>query len=229
LISVLIVIDMRAYKFLSQEYGLKSLQKKRLKLSRLNDLNDPFELVPYDLTDPKIRKAAVDTKEQLGNDRGILCLSLHWRNPVIWAHYADKHKGLCLGFEVSDINNDVVESEASLVTYVGNKLSFPTDFSTMPDEERYQFVRNVLFTKFEPWAYEEEVRLWASLENEEEGLYFMNFQQSLQLVEVIVGARCGLTLSEIRTLGQVSDEVAIRKARAAYDQFQMTEDEDWNN
>lgn len=35
-------------------------------------------------------------------DCGILCFSKNWNNPVQWAHYADKHKGFCLGFDVPD-------------------------------------------------------------------------------------------------------------------------------
>jgi len=48
---------MRAYKFLNQQYGLKSLYERRLRRTRINELNDPFELRPYDLTNPKVRWA----------------------------------------------------------------------------------------------------------------------------------------------------------------------------
>jgi len=34
---------MRFYHFLSQKYALKALKKKRLKLSVIDKLNDPFE------------------------------------------------------------------------------------------------------------------------------------------------------------------------------------------
>jgi len=33
---------MRAYKFLNEKWGLAALNEKRLKLSRIFDLNDPF-------------------------------------------------------------------------------------------------------------------------------------------------------------------------------------------
>lgn len=41
---------MRAYKFLDQKFGLKSLSERRLKISTLHDLNDPFELLPYEMS-----------------------------------------------------------------------------------------------------------------------------------------------------------------------------------
>jgi hypothetical protein len=37
---------MRVYKFLSEHFGLKSLYERRLKISRLYELNDPFDHTP---------------------------------------------------------------------------------------------------------------------------------------------------------------------------------------
>jgi hypothetical protein len=34
---------MRVYKFLSAKFGLKVVEECRIKISELNDLNDPFE------------------------------------------------------------------------------------------------------------------------------------------------------------------------------------------
>jgi hypothetical protein len=48
---------MRAYRFLNEKFGLISLREKRLKISLLDDLNDPFELLPYEMTDPNRRIA----------------------------------------------------------------------------------------------------------------------------------------------------------------------------
>lgn len=39
---------MRIYKFLSKEFALKSLRERRLKISLLSQLNDPFEMLPFD-------------------------------------------------------------------------------------------------------------------------------------------------------------------------------------
>ena len=213
---------MRVYKFLDKKYGLKSLCEKRLKLSRLDDLNDPFELAPFNLTDPSRRQAFLKTKKDLGETKGMLCFSSDWCDPVIWAHYSDKHQGLCLGFEIPDIKANDAESECARVIYIEDPLPFPTNFTDLKDEERYQIVRKILFTKFKHWAYEKEVRQWAVLESEENGHYFVEFNKNLRLVEVIVGARSELTPNEISEQGKLSSEVKITKARPAYDQFKMT-------
>ena len=63
----------RASKFLDAQFGLESLREKRLKISTLNDLNDPFELLPYEMSDRNPRSALRETRDQLARDRGILC------------------------------------------------------------------------------------------------------------------------------------------------------------
>ena len=49
---------MRAYKFLNAEFGLESLKEKRLKISTIHELNDPFELQPFKVpSSPRLREA----------------------------------------------------------------------------------------------------------------------------------------------------------------------------
>lgn len=47
----------RVYKFTLAQYGISSLQEKRLKVSTIADLNDPFDLCALDTTDPVISDA----------------------------------------------------------------------------------------------------------------------------------------------------------------------------
>jgi hypothetical protein len=83
---------MRVYKFLDTHFGMKTLAEKRLKISTLEDLNDPFELLCFEMTD-KIKRPAVNlARKEWGATTGMLCFSSEWRDPVIWAHYSDKHR-----------------------------------------------------------------------------------------------------------------------------------------
>jgi len=43
--------NMRVYEFLNAAFGLKTQYEKRAKISRINDVNDPFNLHPFDLSD----------------------------------------------------------------------------------------------------------------------------------------------------------------------------------
>jgi len=147
-----------------------------------------------------------------------------WSNPVIWAHYGDKHRGLCLGFEVPEMHGDPENDESHHVNYIATPLLFPLDFDNLPDLERFETVQKILFTKFDHWAYEQEVRVWAPLQNEENGLHYLEFDDKLKLVEVIIGAKCTLPKSAItRALGALAGQVKIITARASYDKFEMVE------
>ncbi len=144
--QVLCSASMRAYKFLDAEFGLKSLRERRLKISTLHDLNDPFELLPYEMSDRNHRSALRETRNQMARNRGILCFSADWRDPVIWAHYSDKHRGLCLGFEIPD-------EKCSRVRYVVSRLPFPARLALADAEKLHS-------TKYINWKYEQEIRVW---------------------------------------------------------------------
>jgi len=217
---------MRAYKFIDARFGLKSLYERRLKQSRLHELNDPFELTPYDLTDATLRRAFLRTRDDLGKDKGILCFSEYWHNPVIWAHYSDKHRGLCLGFEIPAIQEGT-EEECRRIHYITERLQFPPNFLDRPDTDRLPIMLEVLFTKFKHWEYEKEIRFWAPLQHEEDGLHFLEFDDKMRLAEVIVGQECTLPRAAIaRALGSLTGEVKITKACASYDKFEMVEDDE---
>ena len=47
---------MKLFHLLDSEFGLQDLRKQRLKIARLDDLNDPFELVAADQSEKPRRK-----------------------------------------------------------------------------------------------------------------------------------------------------------------------------
>ncbi len=201
---------MLAYRFLDSQFGLKSLREKRLKVSVLRDLNDPFELLPYEMSDPNRRRALRKTRDEFASRRGILCFSADWRDPVIWAHYGDRHRGLCLGFDIPD-------DKCRRVEYTSKRLALPA---------RPELVdaRALLFTKYMNWAYEREIRVCASLNTEENGLYFSYFGDGLRLVKVIAGATCSLSESEITGALEPLTGVPVIKARAGFRAFEIVKD-----
>jgi hypothetical protein len=93
---------MRVYHILPAKYAIEDLERRRLKIARLDDLNDPFELMSCELPTPAHREAFQHYKASVARRYGALCFSRAWKNPVLWSHYGDKHKGICLGFDVPD-------------------------------------------------------------------------------------------------------------------------------
>lgn len=203
---------MRVYKFLDEEFGLKTLRERKVKISTLDDLNDPFELLPYDIRDKNLRRVLQNTRNTVARNRGMLCFSAGWRDPVIWAHYARKHHGFCLGFEVPD-------ETCKRVRYVSRRLTFPRVPGPADSDA-------LLFTKYANWAYEEEIRIWAALNEKEDDLYFSKFGDHLRLFKVIAGARCLIPEKVIKeTLGTSADEMTLIKARAGFGKFEVVKNE----
>ena len=75
------------------------------------------------LSNPAEIKAIHNARDELfhKNGRGILCFSLNWTSLLLWAHYADNHKGICLGFDLQDGPDWYVYP----VSYVKERPSIP--------------------------------------------------------------------------------------------------------
>ena len=205
--------DIRVYHFLKAKHALDDLRHCRLKISRIMELNDPFEFLGVDLSDPTLRRALKKTKQQLSKTNGLLCFSKTWRNPVLWGHYADSHRGICLGF-------DVPRTFLTEVKYVTCR---PPPLPKVLDET---FMKHLLFTKFSHWQYEQEYRAFVNLEKETDGLYFMSFSDKLKLRRVIVGEQSGVTRASVAdALEGIETEIKKFKARAGFRSFEVVPNE----
>lgn len=209
---------MRVFHLTHAEHALSDIALRRLKIARIADLNDPFELLAANLGGNKpLRRRIRVWRQELHKTTGLLCFSRDWYSPVLWSHYADKHRGICLGFELSD-------SSAQPVDYVEGRLRVPPNFPTAQPDLDEPFVRQLLKTKFLHWKYENEVRVFIGLDKRtiERGLYFFPFSDDLKLTEVILGPLCELPLDTVRTFvrGTYPDAIVIR-ARLGFKRFQV--------
>src|SRR2546429_474927 len=64
-------------------------------------MNDPFELTGGLPCDPQLRGHLTTLISRLNKWCGVLCFSRDWQNAMLWSHYGDKHKGICLGLDIS--------------------------------------------------------------------------------------------------------------------------------
>lgn len=198
---------MRVYHFLNSEYGLKDLREKRLKVSSILQLNDPFEFLGIDLANPVLRRSMKLEKKKLAQEVGLICFSRNWQNPVQWAHYANNHKGICLGFDVP----------ATLL----RKIKYVRERITARNHSEADNIAKLLTTKFSHWSYEEESRMFVDLGESEEGLHYKNFSDDLALKQVIIGFRSDATKRKIVESYGSEKEIEIFKARAAFKSFKI--------
>jgi len=209
---------MRVYLFVEARWALDNIRKRRLKVCRFFDLNDPFELLGGGLGDKELRKKVKGWAEKLNKQDGLLCFTTGWKNPLMWSHYGERHKGMCLGFDVSDNN-------LNAVTYSPKRMPL-AKWKTVgavnpPNELRNSF----LTTKYVSWEYEDERRVilpLGSLSNEGK-LFFKPFDHTLKLVEVIAGHRCCVKWKPL-IKGAVNDLPVVPKlikARLAFRKFKV--------
>lgn len=174
----------RAYHLLNSEHGLSNLRHKRLKIAQLQDLNDPFDLWALAQPNPQLRVALRRYRTQFARDFGLICFSKNWHNPVLWGHYGDHHRGICLGFDLNP-------TKTHEVSYKMERPQLKQLDSVTTD--------NLLYVKFKDWSYEEEVRMFTSLKDKDPAtsLYFIGFCDDCALREVIVGPLSGVTQQDL--------------------------------
>jgi hypothetical protein len=81
---------------------------------------------------------------------GIVCFSKVRNDILMWAHYADKHRGLSLEFDGSD--NCLFFGEAQPVEY--------EDYTPIPlSEDKERQMTRIILTKSRHWSYEQEYRI----------------------------------------------------------------------
>jgi hypothetical protein len=208
---------MRVYKFLEKNWALVALRDRRLKIARFAGLNDPFDLLPFASPETADRRLALATTLDDMNARaGWVCFSRTWSNPIIWTHYAEQHRGLCLGFDIPDESGQPVR-------YVEQREPFPA-MEGLTEPEQVAVMNRMLFTKFSQWAYEDEVRVPIKLDpatETEDGLYLMEFGDDLRLREVVVGIRSAICRREIELALGGTKGVEIIRAEASTDRFDI--------
>jgi len=93
---------MRVYNLTTAQYALSNIALRRLKVARYDQLNDPFELLAIDVASRDLRAGILAKKTQVHSQEGLICFSRSWKNPLLWSHYAEKHAGIGLGFEIPE-------------------------------------------------------------------------------------------------------------------------------
>ena len=207
---------MLVYHILSAKWAIEDLKRRRLKIARLDELNDPFELMCCELPTPAAREAYRCYKANEALKYGVLCFSRAWKNPVLWSHYGDKHKGICLGFEVP------AESVVR-VTYTAARPQLPPN----PADLSEAFCRQLRTTKYKGWKYERESRRFVSInptEEREGGHYYFDFCMHLQVKQIIIGPLCDVDATLNAAIKPYAGEVDVLKARLAFRSFEVTKD-----
>lgn len=180
---------MIVYKYLSRT---EVLENSSIRFTQAGALNDPFETTPcyseykefligeiarkhggsiplerIPNLSPTIDEVISNITQTLGLYFVILSLTKKNNNGLMWAHYANSHKGFAIGFDSESSffqpgNGKAVDGLRDVV-YSANRAIVPEGgLSSMTPEELKKMNEHYFFTKSENWSYEEEVRILAS-------------------------------------------------------------------
>ena len=195
----------RAYHLTSSDHGISNIRFGRLKVARFAEVNDPFELMALNSHNREIRRLLRRFKKSKNNEMGLLCFSRNWTNPLLWSHYASKHEGICLGFDLRRGN------ELQEVKYEDKRRRVRINNCEDAQSTATRLQDLLLRTKYVDWKYEEELRRFIDLSKmkQENGLYFLPFDEDLHLREIILGQRNHLLVEEVRALVRTTNQRAV--------------------
>ena len=217
---------MRVYHYLETRWALDDIRRRRLKLSKIDDMNDPYEWRCVRSSHPATQAALERTASEVVERYGIECFSRTWKSILMWSHYGDKHRGICLGFDVPDEVTRPVDYVPDVQTVGSLMVERREDFSA---EHGVKMIDRLCGAKYAGWSYEEEIRIHGERKeiDEETGHYFVEFGERLRLKEVIAGPRFPFSRKPIEdALKGYAEEVAIVKATASATNFEIIIDHD---
>ena len=151
------------------------------------------ELAKSLLTSKEFTKRLNETHYKTANKSiGILCLTKNYNNLLMWAHYANSHKGFVVGL---DSDNSFFKQDKDDKNLMG-KLKKVIYNNERPSESFENMnVENAYLTKSKEWSYEEEYRMFTPFKRasqiKNDNIYLYNFTP-----DAIVSIYCGVNMSE---------------------------------
>jgi hypothetical protein len=125
--------------------------------------------------------------DELSEKHGFICLSKTFKSILMWSHYAEKHRGVVLGFDTTKMG--VADKYLAPVDYKSTRVRLTATIDPK-HEGNLKAWENLVRRKHIDWKYEEEVRIIGYLNDKnEKGEYPIPFLPS-SLDEVYFGWKC---------------------------------------
>ena len=191
------------YRYLDAQSASKSIESRSLRISRLHELNDPFEWrlaisgIPPE-GEPLIEKWISSILANQSKIFGLMCFSATCKEPVLWSHYADKHRGVAFEVEYDCKPDNPTEIKYPPDRLVIDGARYAELQHNEPAIKEYllPFMKPMMTRKSPSWGYEKEYRVYFDLVKEPNiqtsgGHYFIPIPDNF-LTRVILGYKCPL-------------------------------------
>ncbi len=152
--------------------------------------------------------------EKFKNDIVLFCGSLKNNHILMWSHYANQHKGFCIGFNYRILGN--------LIGTDGKKVDYEDFPKISPNSYWADQIDKRIFTKSKHWEYEQEVR-WYQRATEGD-TWKVPFYYTEVVQEIILG--CFISTSHREEIIETVKEKysylkVISQAKLKNDQFEL--------
>lgn len=214
---------MLLYHLIESRYLLGSIVRNRLKLSTVDALNDPYEMMP-DLPHVNGLHPSIcylrDKMRDILKSTGIISMTTAATSPALWAHYGEKHRGVALEFQFTE------EQMPGLfkVEYSDARVVIRPDDDLNIHSVREPIFERLIRTKASCWSCEQEYRWVFPLQDcsvmiDENGLFYRRFPEEVK--RIILGVDCDIPEAAIRkaldSLGFV--DIGITRAKLSESGF----------
>lgn len=181
------------------KYSLMDIINKEITVSHPKVMNDPFDTIYlqwldyYNQNNDKERKHIKPMLEAMGNVR-IRCFvnnqpdvtdSEPVSNILMWSHYADSHRGMCLEYHFSNKFMNQTSDDAVLHF---RKVNYGPDALSIKSEQMTTDIG--LLRKCNAWEYENEVRLISFAPNRKEDFIPIKLDDGSFVSRVFFGMNC---------------------------------------
>lgn len=136
---------------------IKNILNEEIWLSNTKLFNDPV--------DPSIKRKNKNNEyyNDLLDRIKVGCLSSKNDNTLMWSHYADKHKGICIEYNISKIfidNNSTIRKVNYDKNMVEEKMDYIKRFSDIKiGDKNITKLLELFYIKSKEWEYEDEYRI----------------------------------------------------------------------
>ncbi|MCU7870362.1 MAG: DUF2971 domain-containing protein [Candidatus Thiodiazotropha sp. (ex Lucinoma borealis)] len=208
----------KVYHFTTKEYGLQVLRNQRIKVAVIDELNDPFELLSADLSDRNEKRKFLSWKKSMSRKIGFICCSGNIEEPLLWSHYADKHKGVVVELDVNP---------ECLIKVKYRKTRSKLNFDKIYEDGKFKetLAKDLGSTKYIKWNYENEYRIPIDLKGcvIDKNHYFAPTDDSLSITGIIEGPLCDLSRKDVEENITPGCEVTLSHARLAAKSYKVIE------
>lgn len=169
------------------EKGILTLNESEKKLSKL-DLIKHLQTNVYTLENNDVKEVFNHNERQLW----ISCFSKTYKEILMWSHYGDFHKGVCIGFNYKGLSKTF--------NFIPSDVKYKKNFKKIDYcNNSVKALNELVNTKSKKWKYEKEIRLRTN--KEKAPSLNLNGIVSIHpdsISKIIIGCNCSVNLDSIK-------------------------------